>query len=225
MLVPLNLFAPAEDSGTGQDTRLSSSQRRPCRRLIMPVSQRKNARAFTLVELLVVIAIIALLISILLPSLAAAREQAKKAKCLANLRDLQAAGFAYAGEDQHENLIPVHENVMINQGTGYISGSRRAWGGKAGASEYDDGFYATGYSPSHLGFGPAKRPLNKYLYRTGFADRFGMEEEERRKDERIDLPVFKCPSDVGFEHPDTDIPSKYREKFMGHSLYDTYGSS
>ena len=153
----------------------------------MPVSQRTGGRAFTLVELLVVIAIIALLISILLPSLAAAREQAKKAKCLANLRDLQAAGFAYAGEDQHENLIPVHENVMVNEGTSYISGSRRSWGGKAGSSDYADGFYATGYNQSHLGFGPAKRPLNKYLYRTGFADRFGMEEEERRKDERIDL--------------------------------------
>ena len=191
----------------------------------MQIPIRRGSRGFTLVELLVVIAIIALLISILLPSLAAAREQAKKAKCLANLRDLQAAGFAYAGEDQHENLIPVHENVMINQGTVYISGSRRAWGGKAGSSEYDDGFYATGYSPSHLGFGPATRPLNNYLYRTGFEDRFGMEEEERRKDERIDLPAFKCPSDVGFEYPDTDIPSSYRERFMGRSLYDTYGSS
>ncbi|MCH8889882.1 MAG: hypothetical protein IH827_02200, partial [Myxococcales bacterium] len=52
-----------------------------------------------------------------------------------------------------------------------------------------------------------------------------MEEAERRQDERIDLPAFKCPSDVGFEHPDTDIPSEYRQKFMGHSLYDTYGSS
>ena len=71
----------------------------------MRVSHRTRSRGFTLVELLVVIAIIALLISILLPSLAAAREQAKKAKCLANLRDLQAAGFAYAGEDRNENLI------------------------------------------------------------------------------------------------------------------------
>lgn len=82
---------------------------------------RKQA-GFTLVELLVVIGIIAVLIGILLPSLAKAREQAKVAACMSNVRQLTSAWIMYANENK--GFLVWAETSGIDPAT---PGSRDGW--------------------------------------------------------------------------------------------------
>jgi prepilin-type N-terminal cleavage/methylation domain-containing protein/prepilin-type processing-associated H-X9-DG protein len=58
-------------------------------------------RAFTLIELLVVIAIIAILAAILFPVFAQAREAARKASCLSNLRQMSVAVSMYVTDNEY----------------------------------------------------------------------------------------------------------------------------
>ena len=89
--------------------------------------------AFTLIELLVVVAIIALLLSILLPSLAVARGQSRMAVCSVHLRQIGVAGIAYA--DGSRRWLAGSPNTSGN-------GARAGFG-------FENGNYTPTSSPDH----------------------------------------------------------------------------
>ncbi|HEX8914135.1 MAG TPA: type II secretion system protein [Humisphaera sp.] len=86
------------------------SSLRPTGRHPLVARPNPSRSAFTLVELLVVIGIIALLMSILLPTLGRVREQAKTIKCSSNMRQILMACQAYSGSNNYY-VIPAGTNL------------------------------------------------------------------------------------------------------------------
>ena len=170
---------------------------------------------FTLIELLVVISIIAILISILLPALAKARELANRAVCMANIRGIIQSMISYA--QSNEGTFPLLNCAGTTDSTYYLNPMDQPSGNGAWnfllpgltAPEVTQAAYMYGFNP---GWGSAYQGL--VLVSPSF------DEWLLVLGGYVTPSTFICPSDAigaapSQEYDKSTVPATFLGNFMG----------
>jgi prepilin-type N-terminal cleavage/methylation domain-containing protein len=153
-------------------------------------------KGFTLIELLVVIAIIALLIAILLPSLARARELAKRTTCGSHLKSIGTAAEIYSNDNRGSWMIPAHKKVT------WMGNDRIQWyqqGGNLGSIGGHQGGSTNQLNRPFLWSNAAEEPeaaIQVSVTRAYW---------QLIRETRVDADIMICPSS------DTDFPDRMKD--------------
>jgi prepilin-type N-terminal cleavage/methylation domain-containing protein/prepilin-type processing-associated H-X9-DG protein len=142
-------------------------------------SSLRRFRAFTLVELLVVIAIIGILVALLLPAIQAAREAARRAQCVNNLKQIS---LALHNHHDSKKTFPPGVSLPGDKGTTNAQGSFSNWGLEILPFAED----------------PSLRSLyNSKVAMSGNGAGVTQETKDRQKLVReTEIGIYQCPSDL-----------------------------
>lgn len=167
---------------------------------------RLGVRGFTLIELLVVISIIAVLISVLLPALSAAREAANVGKCMSDLKVISVTASMYM-DDEGEPVQPWHYGFDTGYGSVNLV-SEHVYGGFRVTTPHPEYGLNTDMAviPTHA------RPYNKYISPGCGAS-------------TAPIKSYICPSDKSYSTPNVNEPCVKPEVDASYSAWQLNGTS
>jgi prepilin-type N-terminal cleavage/methylation domain-containing protein/prepilin-type processing-associated H-X9-DG protein len=163
----------------------------------------RKAKAFTLIELLVVIAIIALLISILLPSLSRARELSKRLVCASNVKGIGTSAKIYANDNNERWMVPGFKRGLIdNGGIDYLAETAENDPPPPGAVGYNRLEQSTSETAGATGQGSTALSVTRALWmmvRSGdiTVEQFTCPSSGDREDETENLELYYDFTEIG----------------------------